>query len=230
MKGRPGPILRRIGFAAASVFIGCAFISLPSDSVSRGRAALESYSWEKEPAGQEIAVSRSTKSFNFIVLGDLSQYSLYLVKDVMHLLSSASGIALDRKTKYSTVILHDRNVFLRAKTDKKAFNEVGIDDELLAMVMSKVPDDAFCNFASLYQNDHDIVYSIVFLSQEHDSCLVRGLLASFGVHAEGLDFPSLLAVCALYDGRRLGVRSREALSREWPRLVQRCVANQGNAR
>jgi len=146
----------------------------------------------------------------------------------MHLLSSSSGIALDRKTKYSTVILHDRKVFLRAKTDKKAFNEVGITDELLAMVMSKVPDDVICNFASLYQ-DHDIVYSVIFLSEEHNACLVQGLLASFGVHAESLDFPSLLAMCALYDGRRLGIRSREALSREWPRLIGRCVANQGNA-
>jgi hypothetical protein len=191
---------------------------------------LDSYSWEQEPTGQEIAVSRSAKSFNFVVLGDLSHYSLYLVQDVMHLLSSSSGIALDRKTKYSTVILHDRNVFSRAKTDKKAFNEVGITDELLATVMSKVPDDAICNFASLYQKDHDIVYSVIFLSEEHNACLAQGLLASFGVHAESLDFPSLVAVCALYDGRRLGIRSREALSREWPRLVGRCVANQGNAR
>src|SRR6185503_2468211 len=101
MKWKPGAILRRIGVAAASVFIGCAFISLPSDSVSRGRAALDSYSWGQEPTGREIAVSRSARSFNFVVLGDLSQYSLYLVKDVMQLLSSSSGIALDRKTKYS---------------------------------------------------------------------------------------------------------------------------------
>lgn len=77
---------------------------------------------------------------------------------------------------------------------------------------------------------NNVVTIIVLLSEKFDGCLVRGLLDSFGIAASDINVRTLIDVCVLYEGRRLGLRDRQSLTQETPRLRDLCIAKEGEAK
>jgi hypothetical protein len=62
------------------------------------------------------------------------------------------------------------------------------------------------------------------LSEKFDTCLVRGILESFGILASDIGVETLVSACVLYEGRRLGLRDRQNLLQQTPKLRERCLA------
>jgi hypothetical protein len=183
-----------------------------------------------ESTGNELAASRSDSSFNYFDVGDLSYYSDVLAEQDLRRLAAAAGLALERSpTKSSTVaIFHDGKVFSHLRDDKPAFNSLGLPNNVLAALEKQATDTSRCLNMTLTDEKNNIGSTIVLLSEKFDGCLVSGLLNSLGIAASDISARSLIDVCILYEGRRRGVRDRQGLTQEIPRLRDLCIAKSGN--
>ena len=143
---------------------------------------------------------------------------------------NAAGIAIERgPTKSSSIaIFHDTKVFDRLKNDKASFRSVGLSDNVLEMLEKKITtDDTKCVTMTIADGRNDVVNTIVLLSQKYDACLPFALLYSFGVSAPDINAKNLIDVCVLYEGRRRGVRDRQTLTEETPKLRDFCFTKAG---
>jgi hypothetical protein len=236
MRAKPeatAPILPLV--LALSVSLLCCFgalsPSLAQDTSAQDARTLADFVWKKDVStGNELAASRSDSSFNFFDVGDLSYYSQYLVEQDLHRLSAAAALTIDHTpAKNSSIaIVHDTKVFARLKNDKPAFKSLGFSDYELETLEKQVTSDSpKCLTMTLADGDNGIVNTVVLLSEKFDGCLVGALLSSFGVTAPDINAETLIDVCVLYEGRRLGLRDRQGLARESSRLRNVCIAKAG---
>ena len=145
-------------------------------------------------------------------------------------LAAAAGLTIDHTpAKNSSVsIVHDPQVFARLKNDKSAFKSLGFSDfEIETLEKQVTSDSPKCLTMTIADENTDIVTTIILLSEKFDGCLARGLLSSFGITAPDINAETLIDVCVLYEGRRLGLRDRQGLARESSRLRNLCIAKAG---
>jgi hypothetical protein len=215
------------------VVLGIFFFGYSSASPAEERRIVDDFVWKKDNStGNELAASRSNSSFNFFDVGDLSYYSQFLVEQDLRLLSSAAGITIERSPKNnSTVaIVHDSKVFSRLKDDKPSFGVLGFSEDIIKMLEKRTPENAKCVTMTVSDGQNNVVVTIILLSKKFDGCLISGLLDSFGIAASDLNVRTLTDVCVLYEGRRLGLRDRQSLVQEAPRLLDKCIASAGEAK
>jgi hypothetical protein len=195
---------------------------------------LDDFTWRKDiSAGREIAASRSDSSFNFFDVGDLSFYSQYLVEQDLLRLSAAAGLTIEHTpTKHSTVaIIHASTVFGQLKTDKPLFNRLGIPDSILITLEKQVTSDTpKCLNMTITNEEENVTGTFILLSEKFDDCLLSGLLNAFGISAADINVKTLIDVCVLYEGRRRGLRDRQSLTQEMPKLRDLCIARLGDAK
>lgn len=186
----------------------------------------DDFYWKKEKSSRvEIAYSLSDPSMNFFDVGDLSHYSLYLVQQVLGSLSGATGVAIDRKLKNSSLgIIHDTKAFYSLKNEKQRFRVLGIPDPVIEILEQRVSDDTpKCLTLTHSDENSDIKFTIILLSENFHSCLVGGLLAAFGIRGTAdVSIRTLVSACVLYEGRRRGLRDRRSLAQESPKLREVC--------
>src|SRR5271165_5487167 len=146
----------------------------------------DGFVWKKDKAtGNDIAMSRSDSSINFVDVGDLSNYSTYLVQEILGSIADAAGKTVDRSLKnVAIVIVHDTNVFTRLKADKDAFSVLGIPDLFVNELQKRAAASSTmkCINISTDENDKNIVFTTVLISEKFDSCLIGGLFQAFGVN------------------------------------------------
>ena len=200
-------------------------------SVAQEMRFEDGFAWRKDMStGRELAASRSDSSFNFFDVGDLSYYSQYLVEQDLRRIAAAAGLTIDHTpAKNSTIsIVHDKKVFERLKNDKPAFRLLGFSDDLMAALEKQVTSDSpKCLTMTIRDGKNDIAETIILLSEKFDSCLVGALLDSFGIAASDISAKTLIDVCVLYEGRRLGLRDRASFTQEASRLRNVCIAKAG---
>jgi hypothetical protein len=219
--------------AFAALILALCCVSTSSPSFAQKMSIVDDFVWKKDKStGNDIASSRSESSFNFFDVGDLSYYSQYLVEQDLRGISAAAGLTMERSpAKNSTIaIVHDTKVFSRLKNDKPSFNVLGFSDDIIGMLEKRTPDDAKCVTMTVSDGQNNVVTTIVLLSEKFDGCLVRGLLDSFGIAASDINVRALIDVCVLYEGRRLGLRDRQSLIQETPRLHDLCIAKAGETK
>lgn len=191
----------------------------------------DSFIWKNDAAtGAELAASRSDNSFNFFDVGDLSYYSQHLVEQDLRRLSKAAGLTIEHvpSKDSSVLIVHDTKVFARLKNDKPAFKSLGFSDEMIAFLEKQVTSDSpKCLTTTITDKKNSITGTVILLSEKFDSCLLSGLLNSFGSAASNINAETLIDVCVLYEGRRIGLRDRKSLIQEAPRLRTICIAKVG---
>jgi hypothetical protein len=197
-------------------------------SVAQEPGIEDSFAWKKdEVSGKELAASRNEASFNYFDVGDLSYYSQYLVEQDVKMLADAAGMTIEHvPAKHSSiVIVHDSKVFERLRSDKPAFRSLGFSDEMVAMLEQQITSDTpKCLTTTVSDGQNNITGTIVLLSEKFDACLTRALLSYFGSVASDINAKSLIDVCALYEGRRTGLRDRKSLTQESKKLRDLCVA------
>jgi hypothetical protein len=225
---------RRLGGSAVALMVAVCCLAA-SSSLAQQPADLDHFTWKKSAAtGTEVAATRSGASLNFFDVGDLSDYSKYLVERYLARISTAAGLTIDRsKATGSTVaIVHDTQVFSRLKNDKPSFHPLGIPDDALNLIEKQLsdPDTAKCINWTLVDENGDIRGTIILISEKSNICLADGLLSSFGVKAEDISSSSLVDVCILYEGRRLGLRDRQSLTQKMPALRDVCIAKLEDAK
>lgn len=200
----------------------------PSYSLAEEVPIVDDFYWQKEKSsGVEIASSLSDPSINFFDVGDLSHYSLYLVQQVLGSFSNATEVATDRKLKNSSIsIIHDTKVFYRLKNEKERFRVLGISDEVIADLEQRASDDTTkCLTMTHSDKNSDIKFTIILLSENFHSCLVGGLQNAFGIRGTAdVTMRTLASACLLYEGRRRGLRDRQSLVQETPKLRDVCWA------
>jgi len=205
-----------------------------SMSVAQEMKIIDTLVWKKDGAtGQELAASRSDSSFNFFDVGDLSYYSQYLVEQDLRRISKAAGLTIEHvpSKNSSVLIVHDTKVFVRLKNDKPSFKSLGFSDELMALLEKQVTSDTpKCLATTISDETNNITVTVILLSEKFDSCLLGGLLSSFGIAASDISAETLIDVCVLYEGRQLGLRDRKSLIREAPRLRNVCLAKAGESK
>lgn len=223
-------------FTALTLVLCCFVPSRAQDGGTQGPNAqvertLNDFAWKKDVStGNELAASRSDTSFNFFDVGDLSYYSQYLVEQDLRRLAAAAGLTIDHTpAKYSTVaIVHDTQVFARLKSDKSAFKSLGFSDYGIETLEKQVTSDTpKCLTMTNTDGNNDIVGTVVLLSEKFEGCLVGALLNSFGITGSDINAETLIDVCVLYEGRRLGLRDRQSLTREIPKLRDVCITKAG---
>jgi hypothetical protein len=210
---------------------GLAFICLLLVSLSctawpsYGQDLVDNFFWGKDPASnKDVAISRNEMPVNYILVGDLSQFSLHLINQYIKMLTEVSGLQMDRKySKVSLAIVHDSKVFDRLKNDRKSFSRLGISESSLDVLASKTVEGTKCAFDSFISEKQDINATIILLSEQFDDCLIAGLFHNFGVVRSGSDLKSIMSVCVLYQARRLGKRERDELSNDVGAIVDPCV-------
>jgi hypothetical protein len=208
-------------------------LNTSSPSFAEEMRIVDDFVWKKDVStGSELASSRSDSSFNFFDVGDLSYYSMYLVEQDLGRISAAAGLTIDRNPKKnsSIAIVHDTKVFSRLKNDKPSFHSLGFSDDIIGMLEKRAPDDAKCVTMTVSDDKNNVVTTIVLLSEKFDGCLVRALLDSFGIAAADISVRTLIDVCVLYEGRRLGLRDRQSLTQETPRLRDLCITKAGETK
>jgi hypothetical protein len=214
-------------FVSLFCCIGTA-LSYAQDTTAQEARTLDNFDWRKDvPTGNEFAVSRGDSSFNFFDVGDLSYYSQYLVEQDLRRLAAAAGLTIDHTPakKSSISMVHDTQVFARLKNDKPSFKALGFPDYLIALLEKQVTSDSpKCLVMTIPDDNIDIVTTVVLLSEKFDGCLPRALLSSFGINASDINAETLIDVCVLYEGRRLGLRDRRSLAQEASRLRNVCMA------
>jgi len=209
---------------------GASSLSFAQDTSAQDARTLANFIWKKDvSAGNELAASRSDSSFNFFDIGDLSYYSEVLVEQDFRRIAAAAGLAIERTpAKSSTVeIFHDAKAFSRLRDDKPAFNSLGLPDNVLRALEKQATDTSRCLSMTVTDEKNNIVNTIVLVSEKSDGCLVSGLLNSFGITASDISAKTLIDVCILYEGRRRGVRDRQGLAREIPKLRNLCITKAG---
>src|SRR5262245_51161381 len=206
----------------AAMGLGC---SRPSNS--DGKLILDNYyTWQKgRTDGDDIAYSRADEAFNYIVLGDLSHYSLYLVQQYSKLLAGAAGLAIDRQSKrFPLLIFHQEKVFDRLRNDRNAFRQYGMPDAVIDQFIEHSPPDTQCHFSTFTDEDKgNVEGTILLLGERYHDCLIWGLFRSFGVVTKSGDLQALVSACMLYEARRIGIRNREGIQRESARLADVCL-------
>lgn len=225
-------------FAALISVLCC--VSASSPTFAQETSIVDDFVWKTDKStGNDIASSRNESSFNFFDVGDLSYYSENLVEQDLRRLAAAAGLTIERgPAKNSFVsIVHDTKVFERLRNDKAAFNVLGFPTNILTTLEKQVSSDSpKCLTMTITDEKNDIRTTIILLSEKFDSCLVRGMLDSFGiaashvVAASDINVRTLVDVCVLYEGRRLGLRDRQSLTQEAPRLRDLCIAKAGETK
>src|SRR5271167_2226064 len=90
--------------AVLALVLCCPCIS--PTSLAQETRVVDGFVWEKnEAAGIETAVSRSDPSINFVDVGDLSYYSMYLVQEALGSIADAAGKKVDRSLKNVAIII-----------------------------------------------------------------------------------------------------------------------------
>jgi hypothetical protein len=201
-------------------------------SIASEGQGTDNFVWQKNRStGLEIAASQSEPALNFFDVGDLSAYSLYLVQQVLGDIARIAGKKIDRTLKSSSVaIFHDTNVFSRLKADRKSFSALGIPDDVIDDLKGRITDDAKCISSTRTDDQNNIVFTVILLSEKFNECLIGGLNDSFGVRSMDVSIGALLSACVLYEGRRRGLRDRQSLSQESPKLRDVCLAKAGEGR
>jgi hypothetical protein len=200
-----------------------------SGSIAQDAKGFEKFSWQKdESTGVEIAASRSNQSVNFFDIGDFSPFSFVVVQKDLAKISEVAGETIDRTLASSIAVFRDSNVFSRLRNDKRSFASLGIPDWVIDKLSNSITDDnPKCFTMSLTDAQNNIYLTVILLSQQSNDCLHDGLLESFGVRASAIETENLVNVCMLYEGRRLGFRDRQSLSRESSKLRDKCLTKVG---
>ena len=229
---RPRLLMRRTRIAwlsvASVVLASCLPVCVVSQSVAQEARQLGSFIWKMGVAtGKELAASRSDASFNFFDVGDLSYYSHYLVEQDLRRISKAAGLTIERapSKNSSVLIVHDTKVFARLKNDNPAFKSLGFSDEMIAFLEKQVTSDSpKCLTTTITDEENNITGTVILLSEKFDSCLLIGLLSSFGIASSDISAETLIDACVLYEGRRQSLRDRQSLTQESARLRKLCIA------
>ncbi|NYG45679.1 hypothetical protein GGD67_003140 [Bradyrhizobium sp. IAR9] len=197
-----------------------------SPSVAQEDQSFQHFIWQRDESnGMEVAMSTGEPAFNFFDVGNLSPNSLYLVQQVLGDISRAAGKKVDRSlTSSSIAVFHDTNVFLRLKNDRAAFTTMGIPEHVIDDLKGRITDDARCLSHTRTDAKGNVIFTVILLSERFNDCLVSGLNYSFGIRASNVSIATLLSVCVLYEGRNRGLRDRQSLSREAPKLRDLCLA------
>jgi hypothetical protein len=218
--------IRRAAAIRAAVSACLVFASL-SCAVrhSDGQILLDNFIWEKDVAtNKDIAISRGRTPVNYIVVGDLSQFSLYLTNQYINMLSRVAGFQINRNLgSYSIAVIHDSKVFDRLKNDNKSFGQLGIAPNAIDIIAANTPDNAKCRYSTFTDDNHEIKLSIILLSEQFNECLVSGLFRAFGVMHNNNDFSSIMSVCLLYQALSIEKRTREVLSNNDGALIEQCT-------
>jgi hypothetical protein len=217
-----------IRFLAALVSTFWYFSAIPSGVAAEARF-IDDFVWKKDKlTGVESASSQRDPSFNFFDVGDLSQYSLYLVQHVLGELSNATGKKIDKSLKESSIaIFHDSKVFLRLKTEKQSFAALGVSEEVIDQLRARANDNVTCLSMTRTDEKNSIIFTVILLSEKSNECLVGGLFSSLGIVGSDLSIKKLISACILYEGLRLGFRDRQSLSQETSKLRDLCLAKAG---
>lgn len=103
-------IIFSVALAALIAIVCCLGTSWPS--FAREMRTVDEFDWQKEKTtGNVTASSRSDSSINFLDVGDLSYYSMYLVEETLGSIANAAGKKVDRSLNNAAiVIVHDINV------------------------------------------------------------------------------------------------------------------------
>jgi len=223
--------IRRVAAIRAAVS-ACLVLASLSCTVrhSVGQILLDNYIWDKDVAtNKDMAMSRGRTPVNYIVVGNLSQFSLYLINQYINVLSHVADLQINRDLgSFSIAVIHDSKVFDRLKNDKKSFGQLGIDADTIEVLAAQTSDNAKCVEAIFAGDNHEIKSSIILLSERFNECLIRGLFRSFGVVPNGVvhdndDFKSIMAICLLYQARSIEKRTREGLLNNSGALVELCT-------
>jgi hypothetical protein len=192
------------------------------------------YIWKKDNVtGNDIALSRSDPSLNFVDVGDLSNNSINLVQGALGSIAGAAGKTVDRNLeKVAIIIIHDTNVFTRLKADRGAFSVMGVPDFFIYELQKRYAEapDMTCINISTDDKDSNVVFTTILVSKKFDSCLIGGLFQAYGVETLDINSKSLDDVCILYEGRKLGLRDRESLTQQMPKLRDLCTTKSGDAK
>jgi hypothetical protein len=213
---------------AALIQILCCFLASSSCGAQDARM-IDDFVWQKDKlTGVERAASLGESSLGFFDVGDLSYYSLYLVRQTLGSLADATGEKIDTSMKRSTIaIFHDTKVFSRLKSDRQSFTALGIPDDTLDRMQQRVKEDAKCIYETRSDDTSNVFLTVILLSENFNECLIHGLINSFGIRAADVNIKTLIDACVLYEGRRLGLRDRQALSLEASKLRDICFAKAG---
>ena len=107
---------------------------------------------------------------------------------------------------------------------------MGIPDDVIDTLKQQITDDAKCISTTRTDDKNNIVFTVILLSENFNECLIGGLNNSFGIRSLDIDIRTLLSACVLYEGRRLGLRDRQSLSQETPRLRELCLTKAGEGK
>jgi hypothetical protein len=215
---------------ALAVFLQIIFSVLSSSSCfAQAAPMIDDFTWQKDKLTDvERAASLGEASIGFFDVGDLSSYSLYLVRQTLGNIADATGEKIDPSVKRSTIaIFHDTQVFSRLKNDRRSFTNLGIPDDTLDRMQQRVKGDAKCIYETRSDDAGNIFLTVILLSDNFNECLIHGLINSFGIHGADANIRTLVSACILYEGRRLGLRDRQSLSREVSKLRDICFAKAG---
>jgi hypothetical protein len=191
------------------------------------------YIWRiDKSSGKNVAISRNEMPTNFMVVGNLSAYSFYLVEHWIHFLANAAGSKIDRKLKsFSLVVVHDELVFSRLKNERASFEILGIPSFMIDDMQNRARDGVKCLSSSFEGDAHDILVTVILLNEKYNGCLIQGIFYSFGIKTgiddDDFNLKALLAACVLYEGRRANIRDREELHRQRSALAKRCFEDWG---
>lgn len=206
---------------------------LATSARAQGIHIADGFVWNTDKVtGNDIAMSRTDSSINFVDVGDLSNYSAPLVQEALRSIADAAGKTVDRNLKrVAIVIVHDTNVFTRLKTDRDAFSVFGIPDFFIHEFKKRYVEDPAmtCINTSTDDKDNNVVFTTILVSKKFDVCVIGGLFNAFGVDSLKVDIKSLSDVCVLYQGRKLGLRDRQSLTQEMPKLRDLCATKSGGA-
>ena len=191
------------------------------------------YMWKSDKlTGLETAASRADISINYLHVGDRSSSGRDLIDDSISSIAHAAGITIDRSLKHAAIaIVHDTKVFDRLKSDPKSFAALGLPDIFISQLGKLAAEDPTTKCINISVNDNEtnnnVLLTAILVSEEFDRCLIGGLLRAFGVDSLRMDLQSLTLLCALYEGRRRGLRTRGQLVPEISKLSANCVSKAG---
>jgi antitoxin HicB len=172
----------------------------------------DSYVWFKDLlSDREIASSRRDAVLNYLEVGDL-------------LLADVSKMKVDTELKtFSLIVIHDTRAFERLKNDKNSFSVLGLTDAMLLELEKQTKDGLKCQSVSFVDRNHDIISTLIMISEKYHDCLFQGIFQSFGVKLTDNRLRTLVNLCVLYEARRLGIRERQELHREGARIALDCL-------
>jgi hypothetical protein len=183
------------------------------------------YNWAPGVSDKrDLAASFDRTSIRAVEVGDLSGFSLYLVERFFKLVAGSAGLTVDDNLKhYDLIVVHDSKAFQRLRTDQSAYSWFGLTDAMISTLRQVSPPDAKCVFSTFPTAENDNVTTVIILSVQFDSCVIRGLFSAFGVRSTADDLTNLMSVCVLYEARRSGVRDRKGLDQNNAAYARACA-------